>query len=170
MLGPLTVKAIFNFLIVINQTVTDGFCFMGQVAIPVVPTVRVVITFTKFVELQPIEQFYTPFSSPRQLHHGGRGGLSEEEHKSDTHYSSLPASSSSSSSSSSMPSWLRRSSSQSVSTSKQQQQHHHNQQQQRSCLGAQESDPFAIPSGYSWSSVDDKSRKMKKSKSTRKSK
>lgn len=147
------------------------FVFMGQVAIPVVPTVRVVITFTKFVELQPIEQFYTPFSSPRQLHHGGRGGLSEEEHKSDTHYSSLP--SSSSSSSSSMPSWLRRSSSQSVSTSKQQQQHHHNQQQQqqqRSCLGAQESDPFAIPSGYSWSSVDDKSRKMKKSKSTRKSK
>lgn len=29
MLGPLTVKAIFNFLIVINQTVTDGFCFYG---------------------------------------------------------------------------------------------------------------------------------------------
>lgn len=146
------------------------FVFMGQVAIPVVPTVRVVITFTKFVELQPIEQFYTPFSSPRQLHHGGRGGLSEEEHKADTHYSSLPASSSSSSSSS-MPSWLRRSSSQSVSTSKQQHNHQQQQQQQqRSCLGAQESDPFAIPSGYSWSSVDDKSRKMKKSKSTRKSK
>ncbi|XP_023927631.2 uncharacterized protein LOC112039021 [Quercus suber] len=143
--------------------------FPVKVAIPVVPTVRVVITFTKFVELQPIEQFYTPFSSPRQLHHGGRGGLSEEEHKADTHYSSLPASSSSSSSSS-MPSWLRRSSSQSVSTTKQQHNHHQQQQQQRSCLGAQESDPFAIPSGYSWSSVDDKSRKMKKSKSTRKSK
>lgn len=130
-----------------------------------VPTVRVVITFTKFVELQPTEQFYTPFSSPRQLYHGGRGGSSEEEHKSDTHNSSLP--SSSSSSASSMPSWLRRSNSQSVSASKQQQQQ---QQQHRGSLGAQESDPFAIPSGYTWSSVDDKSRKMKKSKSIRKSK
>jgi hypothetical protein len=136
-------------------------CFVGQVAIPVVPTVRVVITFTKFVDLQPTEQFYTPFSSPRHLIHGGRGG--EEEHKSETHHSSLPSSSSSSSSLSSM--WLRRSNSQSVSASKQQQQH-----QRCSGPGEQESDPFAIPSGYTWTSVDDKSRKMKKSKSTRKSK
>jgi len=138
-------------------------CFVGQVAIPVVPTVRVVITFTKFVDLQPTEQFYTPFSSPRQLIHGGRGG--EEEHKSETHHSSLPSSSSSSSSSSLSSMWLRRSNSQSVSASKQQQQH-----QRCSGPGEQESDPFAIPSGYTWTSVDDKSRKMKKSKSTRKSK
>ncbi|CAH9059323.1 unnamed protein product [Cuscuta europaea] len=41
--------------------------FPVKVAIPVVPTVRVVITFTKFVELQPIDQFFTPFSSPRDL-------------------------------------------------------------------------------------------------------
>ncbi|KAH7513990.1 hypothetical protein FEM48_Zijuj11G0041200 [Ziziphus jujuba var. spinosa] len=34
---------------------------------------------------------------------------------------------------------------------------------------AQDFDPFAIPGGYTWTSVDDKSRKMKKSKSTRKS-
>lgn len=35
-----------------------------QVAIPIVPTIRVVVTFTKFEELQPIEEFSTPLSSP----------------------------------------------------------------------------------------------------------
>jgi len=35
-----------------------------QVAIPIVPTVRVLITFTKFEELQPSEEFSTPLSSP----------------------------------------------------------------------------------------------------------
>ncbi|KAL2942716.1 Ankyrin repeat domain-containing protein 13B [Bienertia sinuspersici] len=33
-------------------------------AIPIVPTIRVVVTFTKFEELQPIEEFSTPLSSP----------------------------------------------------------------------------------------------------------
>ncbi|XP_057794967.1 uncharacterized protein LOC131011187 [Salvia miltiorrhiza] len=41
--------------------------FPVKVAIPVIPTVRVVITFTKFVDLEPIEHFYTPLSSPTQL-------------------------------------------------------------------------------------------------------
>ncbi|XP_017979438.1 PREDICTED: ankyrin repeat domain-containing protein 13C [Theobroma cacao] len=143
--------------------------FPVKVAIPVVPTVRVVITFTKFVELQPTEQFYTPLSSPRHFSYGGGrgGGQAEEDQKPETHKSSLP----SSSSSSSWPStaWLRRSNSQSVSASKQQQQ----QQQQRSSSSssmAQQADPFAIPSGYTWTTADDKSSKMKKSKSTRKSK
>lgn len=116
-----------------------------------VPTVRVVITFTKFVELQPIEQFYTPFSSPRHLLHGGG-----EDESSGRNYYSLPSSSSSSSSS-----WLSRSNSRSCSTSK---------LPQQSCNGAQQADPFAIPGGYSWSSFDVKNRKMKKSKSTRKTK
>lgn len=129
-----------------------------QVAIPVVPTVRVVITFTKFVELQPVEQFYTPLSSPRHFFYGGRS-QSEEDHKSQSHYSSLPSSSSSST-------WLRRSYSQSGGSASKQQQ----QQQQRSAAVAQDTDPFAIPSGYTWTSADDKSKKMKKSKSTRKSK
>lgn len=35
-----------------------------QVAIPIVPTIRVIVTFTKFEELQPIEEFSTPLSSP----------------------------------------------------------------------------------------------------------
>ncbi|KAL5773301.1 hypothetical protein ACOSP7_012896 [Xanthoceras sorbifolium] len=133
--------------------------FPVKVAIPVVPTVRVVITFTKFVELQSTEQFYTPLSSPRHF----LRGQSEEDQKSDTHYSSFPSSSSSWSSSS----WLRRSGSQSAS-----------KQQQRcssssSSLAQQqfEQDPFAIPSGYTWTSIEDKSSssKMRKSKSVRKS-
>lgn len=131
-------------------------CFgVWQVAIPVVPTVRVVITFTKFVELQPVEQFFTPFSSPRHLLNAGK----DEQKKPETHNSSfISLSSSSSSSSSSVASaWLRRNNSQ-------------NKQQQRSSSVALDSDPFAIPPGYTWTSVDDKSRKMKKSKSVRKSK
>ncbi|KAA8520078.1 hypothetical protein F0562_014334 [Nyssa sinensis] len=125
--------------------------FPVKVAIPVVPTVRVVITFTKFVELQSTEQFYTPLSSPRHFVHG-RGSEDETESRN-------PSLSSSSTSSSSTP-WLRRSGSFSSSASKQRQH----------CWAGQQSDPFAIPSGYTWSSFDDKNRKMKKSKSTRKSK
>ncbi|KAK2644501.1 hypothetical protein Ddye_019696 [Dipteronia dyeriana] len=131
--------------------------FPVKVAIPVVPTVRVVITFTKFVELQSTEQFYTPLSSPR---HFLRGGQSEEDQKSDTHYSSFPSTSSSTWSSSA---WLRRSGSQSASK-------HH----QSSASVAQqqfEQDPFAIPNGYTWTSIEDKSSssKLRKSKSVRKS-
>lgn len=35
-----------------------------QLAIPIVPTIRVLVTFTKFEELQPVEEFSTPLSSP----------------------------------------------------------------------------------------------------------
>ncbi|GLT52644.1 hypothetical protein SLA2020_259720 [Shorea laevis] len=130
--------------------------FPVKLAIPVVPTVRVVITFTKFEELQPTEQFYTPLSSPRFF--ATNGG--KEDQSSDSNYSSLPWQSSSSSSSSSSA-WLRRSNSRSASASK---------QQQRSSCTVEQPDPFAIPSGYAWTSVDDKSNKIKKSKSMRKSK
>lgn len=125
----------------------------GQVAIPVVPTVRVVITFTKFVELQPIEQFYTPASSPGQFVNGGRSFEEDENTDSSTNSSSYLSASSSSFS------WLSSSSSsRTCSLAK---------KQQNVCNGGQQGDPFAIPSGYSWSRVDEKSRKMKKSKSTR---
>ncbi|KAM1033525.1 hypothetical protein FF1_037007 [Malus domestica] len=132
--------------------------FPVKVAIPVVPTVRVVITFTKFVELPPTEQFFTPMSSPRQFLHEGRG-QQEEEHK------SKPQKPSSFSSSSS---WLRRSSSQSGSSVSKQNQHQHCAPPAVSAA-QDSSDPFAIPSGYTWTSIDDKSRKMKKSKSSRRS-
>ncbi|KAK8507576.1 hypothetical protein V6N12_072830 [Hibiscus sabdariffa] len=38
--------------------------FPVKVAIPIVPTIRVLVTFTKFEELQPMEEFSTPLSSP----------------------------------------------------------------------------------------------------------
>lgn len=113
-----------------------------QIAIPVVPTVRVVITFTKFVELQPVEEFYTPFSSPAQF---GKGRISGDETESD-------------SAAGSSWSWFSLNGNKPGSTSK-----HHGEQ-------PEQTNPFAIPSGYTWSSFDDKSRKMKKSKSTRKPK
>ncbi|XP_050206498.1 uncharacterized protein LOC126656070 [Mercurialis annua] len=106
--------------------------FPIKLAIPVVPTVRVIITFTKFVELPPTEQFYTPLSSPR--HFGNVGGKSVENDTRST-------------------GWLRRNDSQSASKRQQ-----------------QEADPFAIPSGYKWSNADDKSNKLKKTKSVKKSK
>ena len=132
-----------------------------QLAIPVVPTVRVVITFTKFVELQPVEQFFTPLSSPRHFFHAGQARSHPEDDQ-----KSLP---STSTSTLSAPSWLRRNNSQSASASKQ---HHHHHQNGGATAQTENPDPFAIPSGYAWTtSVDDKSRsKMKKSKSVRKSK
>ncbi|KGN56757.1 ankyrin repeat domain-containing protein 13C-B [Cucumis sativus] len=38
--------------------------FPVKVAIPVVPTIRVIVTFTKYEELQPVDEFATPPSSP----------------------------------------------------------------------------------------------------------
>ncbi|KAK7359784.1 hypothetical protein VNO77_01749 [Canavalia gladiata] len=120
--------------------------FPVKVAIPVVPTVRVVVTFTKFVELPPVEQFYTPVSSPRLLL-GGAAGDDGDEQKS-------------SSSSFGGSTWLRRNISQS-----------RNKNQHRSSSGALDSDPFAIPAEYTWTNnADDKSHKMMKSKSVRRSK
>ncbi|KAL0363215.1 UNVERIFIED_CONTAM: Ankyrin repeat domain-containing protein 13C-B [Sesamum calycinum] len=137
------VKAVRRMRELLTTTFPPG-TFPVKVAIPVVPTVRVVITFTKFVELQPVEKFYTPLSSPRQF---GNGRGSEKESRSGDNGSSYLSFSSSS--------WLRGGS----------QQH-----QQSSSSGREVVDPFAIPSGYSWSSFDEKKRKMKKSKSTRRTK
>ncbi|XP_074320662.1 uncharacterized protein LOC141657361 [Silene latifolia] len=69
--------------------------FPVKVAIPIVPTIRVVVTFTKFEELQPTEEFVTPLSSPAHFQDsktkdsegstswiswmkGSRGGLSSD--------------------------------------------------------------------------------------------
>ncbi|KAG5039078.1 hypothetical protein AAZX31_07G242600 [Glycine max] len=136
------VKAVRRLRELLTTTFPPG-TFPVKVAIPVVPTVRVVITFTKFVELQPLEQFYTPFSSPRHLLLSASRGGDEQQSKAENRCSS-----------SSSSTWLRRNNSVS------------NKQR---CM-ALDSDPFAIPAGYTWTSVDDKSRKMKKSKSVRKSK
>ncbi|KAI3456464.1 hypothetical protein Pfo_013127 [Paulownia fortunei] len=135
------VKAVRRMRELLTTTFPPG-TFPVKVAIPVVPTVRVVITFTKFVELQPVENFYTPLSSPRQF----ASGRSSEEEESTSGDSSSYFSFSSS--------WLRGGS----------------RHQQSGSSGRQPVDPFAIPSGYSWSRFDEKNRKMKKSKSTRRTK
>eukprot|EP01018_Ginkgo_biloba_P009253 Gb_34983 [translate_table: standard] len=41
--------------------------FPVKVAIPVVPTIKVVVTFTRFDELQPLEDFSTPWNSPSRM-------------------------------------------------------------------------------------------------------
>ncbi|KAK6149746.1 hypothetical protein DH2020_017271 [Rehmannia glutinosa] len=131
------VKAVRRMRELLTTTFPSG-TFPVKVAIPVVPTVRVVITFTKFVELQPVENFYTPLSSPRQF--ASKGESTSGDSSSYFSFSS---------------SWLRGGGS---------------RHQNNSGGGQQVVDPFAIPSGYNWSSFDEKNRKMKKSKSTRRTK
>ncbi|KAK6136068.1 hypothetical protein DH2020_030173 [Rehmannia glutinosa] len=65
--GTFPVKALLEYD-------TFSFCLLGfptyqflalnMIAIPIVPTIRVLVTFTKFEELQPMEEFSTPLSSP----------------------------------------------------------------------------------------------------------
>ncbi|KAK6932297.1 Ankyrin repeat domain-containing protein 13, partial [Dillenia turbinata] len=130
--------------------------FPVKVAIPVVPTVRVVITFTKFVDLQPTEEFFTPLSSPRHFPQcGSSNGSTDNENDQcrDSYTRSSPMIGSS---------WLRRSNSRSSSLIK--------QPEQRQLSEAQQSNPFAIPNDYTWTTVDEsKTSKMRKPKSTRKS-
>nr|CAD1836050.1 unnamed protein product [Ananas comosus var. bracteatus] len=57
------VKAIRRLRELLTTKLPAG-TFPVKVAIPVVPTIRVIVTFTKFEELQPSEEFSTPPSSP----------------------------------------------------------------------------------------------------------
>lgn len=124
------------------------FALLLQVAIPVVPTVRVVITFTKFVELPPTDHFYTPLSSPCLLANGSVKVGPDEGQESDGHVWPWT-----SSSSTSVSSWIKRGSSRSAES----------QPEPQHC-SPQQLDTFTIPSGYTWKSLNDKSRKLKKSK------
>ncbi|XP_047319231.1 ankyrin repeat domain-containing protein 13C-A-like [Impatiens glandulifera] len=64
------VKAIRRLREVLTTKLPLG-TFPVKVAIPVVPTIKVLVTFTKFEELQPIEdEFTTPPSSPSGSGHG----------------------------------------------------------------------------------------------------
>lgn len=62
------VVSVFLCCGVVSQT--SGHATVMQVAIPIVPTIRVLITFTKFEELQPAEEFSTPLSSPAHFQDG----------------------------------------------------------------------------------------------------
>ncbi|RYQ90959.1 hypothetical protein Ahy_B09g096873 isoform G [Arachis hypogaea] len=57
------VKAIRRLRELLTTKLPHG-TFPVKVAIPIVPTIRVLVTFTKFEELQPAEEFSTPLSSP----------------------------------------------------------------------------------------------------------
>ncbi|KAF2287566.1 hypothetical protein GH714_001333 [Hevea brasiliensis] len=57
------VKAVRRLRELLTTKLPQG-TFPVKVAIPIVPTIRVLVTFTKFEELQPVEEFSTP--SPAQ--------------------------------------------------------------------------------------------------------
>ncbi|XP_047975039.1 ankyrin repeat domain-containing protein 13C-A [Salvia hispanica] len=57
------VKAVRRLRELLTTKLPPG-TFPVKIAIPIVPTIRVLVTFTKFEELQPIEEFSTPLSSP----------------------------------------------------------------------------------------------------------
>ena len=102
-----------------------------QVAIPVVPTVRVVITFNKFVPLAEPEEFFTPMSSPSLLASPGPGSIAP---KPDTHKSSYLR-------------WTSRAKPVNLSQV------------------ADNTDPFTIPSDYTWVNLGSTKSKDKKSSS-----
>eukprot|EP00249_Psilotum_nudum_P018095 c26636_g1_i1 orf=850-2967(+) len=54
--------------------------FPVKVAIPVVPTIRVVVTFTKFEELRSSEEFATPPTSPGHLRDGRNRDEASQQH------------------------------------------------------------------------------------------
>ncbi|KAB1208146.1 Ankyrin repeat domain-containing protein 13B [Morella rubra] len=57
------VKAVRRLRELLTTKLPHG-TFPVKLAIPIVPTIRVLVTFTKFEELQPSEEFSTPLSSP----------------------------------------------------------------------------------------------------------
>ncbi|KAI4370231.1 hypothetical protein MLD38_018601 [Melastoma candidum] len=57
------VKAVRRLRELLTTKLPSG-TFPVKLAIPIVPTIRVIVTFTKFEELHPLEEFSTPCSSP----------------------------------------------------------------------------------------------------------
>ncbi|CAM0942909.1 unnamed protein product [Alopecurus aequalis] len=60
------VKAVRRLRELLTTKLPTG-TFPVKIAIPIVPTIRVIVTFTKFEELQPLDEFATPPSSPTQF-------------------------------------------------------------------------------------------------------
>lgn len=114
--------------------------FPVKVAIPVVPTIRVLVTFTKFEELQPLDEFTTPPSSPTS---GERDSPSMTNHTS---------------ASSSWFQWIKtpyhRASNSASNAS--------------SSRIETIQDPFAIPADYTWISAEAKKKKMQEKNKSKK--
>ncbi|XP_020596756.1 ankyrin repeat domain-containing protein 13C-like [Phalaenopsis equestris] len=113
--------------------------FPVKVSIPIIPTVRMIITFTKYISLQPSEQFFTPLSSPRHL-------PAPEERDQSKSESMNPKS------------WLKWGSSSSTKSSVSRSKMVNTQMDEHV-------DPFIIPSDYKWVSTKDKSHRIKTTKS-----
>ncbi|ESQ37252.1 hypothetical protein EUTSA_v10002447mg [Eutrema salsugineum] len=124
------VKAIRRLRELLTTKLPTG-TFPVKVAIPVVPTIKVLVTFTKFEELEPAE-FKTPPSSP----------------SASSGYYESPAAATDFTNS-----WFRRSRS--------------NKDGSSSKSKTSQEDPFAIPAGYTWVSVESKKRKQEKQKHKR---
>ncbi|EFJ06522.1 hypothetical protein SELMODRAFT_269922 [Selaginella moellendorffii] len=132
------VKAIRRLRELLTTKLPTG-TFPVKLAIPVVPTIRVVVTFTRFDEIRaPSEEFSTPLSSPR--------------HFQDAKAKEGDAPQAQASSASSWFSWMRphsQASSSAVSDDH----------------GPDLVDPFLIPSDYTWVDVNEKKRRAKDKKS-----
>lgn len=113
--------------------------FPVKVAIPVVPTIRVVVTFSKFEELQSSEEFVTPASSPEFFQEAKGKDVDAPK------------------SSSSWISWLRGSQSEPV-----------NEATCLEDYLEGDLEPFHIPSDYTWVGMNEKKRRMKMKKSKNK--
>jgi hypothetical protein len=108
----------------------------------VVPTIRVVVTFTKFEELKPSEEFSTPLSSPRHF----QDAKAEAE---------VPAASQS------WLYWMRGAANAAKGAAVS------NLEEQLE----EEADPFMIPPDYRWIDIEEKKRRMREKKGkTKKSK
>ncbi|XP_010264058.1 PREDICTED: ankyrin repeat domain-containing protein 13C-like [Nelumbo nucifera] len=127
------VKAIRRLRELLTTKLPPG-TFPVKVSIPVIPTIRVLVTFTKFEELQPLDEFCTPPSSPSAA---GRESPATMQ-----------------SSSSSWLQWLYHRNNSSMSSGP-------------SSRVEDIQDPFVIPTDYTWTTVEEKKKKMqaKKSKS-----
>ncbi|CAH8389073.1 unnamed protein product [Eruca vesicaria subsp. sativa] len=105
--------------------------FPVKLSIPVIPTVKVVMTFSKFVALPAMDEFYTPLSSPRHISAGIEDQCDVESDKRTS--TSRPLFTT-------KPSWLR------LKATKKRSYRRLKKEQ------AQMVDPFAIPAGYTWTS------------------
>jgi hypothetical protein len=119
--------------------------FPVKVAIPVVPTIRVVVTFTKFEELKPTEEFSTPLSSPRHFQDAAAPAAS-----------AAPAAAAQGS----WLFWMRGSAAgkggAAVSSLEEQLE--------------EEADPFIIPANYRWVDMEEKKRRVREKRGKSKNK
>ncbi|KAH7415614.1 hypothetical protein KP509_14G053900 [Ceratopteris richardii] len=135
------VKAVRRLRELLTMKLPAG-TFPVKVAIPVVPTIRVIVTFTKFEELQSIDEFATPPTTPDHLPNVRGKEDSDSSHTSNSWFS-----------------WIKGSASRMTVVSN------------LSEVSSDEAgDPFTIPEDYTWTSIDSKKQRGKDKKSKRRGK